>query len=210
LDPRIQEGSLTSERLLIQGGTALLGVDLTPTALGEIVIEDGRIAEIAVSQSARPGVVVDATDKVVMPGLIDAHVHLGLPGGLESLQDHLAPPFRRFVTMTRNGAADLVRGVTSVRDVGEVDALAIHYAGLTERFPGVGPRVTAAGRFIVPPGGHGASVGVEVDDAEGAREATACQIASGATVVKLMASGGFSSPTGPQSGGLDYPEPDLA
>jgi imidazolonepropionase-like amidohydrolase len=191
------------DRVLIRGGTALLGTDLTPFELGEMVLQGGEIEAISDRPSDSPGAVIDASGKVVLPGLIDAHVHLSLPGGLESLQDHLAPPVLRFLAMIRNGAIALSHGITAVRDVGACDTMAIDYAKLTERCPGIGPRVVAAGRFIVPIGGHGSPVGIEARDVGEARRAAQEQIAAGATVVKLMASGGFSSQTGPLHGGLE-------
>jgi imidazolonepropionase-like amidohydrolase len=81
--------------------------------------------------------------------------------------------------------------------------MAIDYAELTDRYPGFGPRVVAAGRFIVPKDGHAAAVGVEVHNADEARRAADTQIADGAKVVKIMASGGFSSHTDPRAEGLD-------
>ncbi|HRC84833.1 MAG TPA: amidohydrolase family protein, partial [Thermoanaerobaculia bacterium] len=67
-------------RLLIRGGRLLdpsLGID----GRRDLLIEDGRVAEVAESIPVGAEVeVVEAAGLVVAPGLIDLHVHLREPG----------------------------------------------------------------------------------------------------------------------------------
>jgi len=71
-----------------------------------VLIEGGRIAGLAERNAVPPGwAVLDATDRVVMPGLVDAHVHVNEPGRTE---------WEGFETATRAAAAG---GVTTLVDM---------------------------------------------------------------------------------------------
>src|SRR6185312_10368120 len=66
-----------ADRTLIKGGTVItvdpsLG-DLYPT--GDVLIEDGTIVEVARSIDAEDAELIDATDRLVLPGLVDTHRH---------------------------------------------------------------------------------------------------------------------------------------
>jgi cytosine/adenosine deaminase-related metal-dependent hydrolase len=64
-------------RLLLRGGIVLtLGARTQNHAVADVLIEDGRIAEVGPGLRARDAEVVDATDTVVMPGFVDAHRHV--------------------------------------------------------------------------------------------------------------------------------------
>jgi len=68
-----------SDTLLIRNGRVIdLAQSIDKTA--DVVIADGRVAGIAEAGSASGAEVIDATDKIVCPGLIDMHVHLREPG----------------------------------------------------------------------------------------------------------------------------------
>ncbi|HEX6131628.1 MAG TPA: amidohydrolase family protein [Actinomycetota bacterium] len=63
-------------RLLLRGGTVLaLGAKAPNLAQGDVLIEDGRVAEVGRGLRARDAETVDATDTIVMPGFVDAHRH---------------------------------------------------------------------------------------------------------------------------------------
>lgn len=65
-----------SDALLIQGGTVVTcDDDLGTLDKGDILIEGGRIVEVAVSIQAPHAEVIDATGMIVMPGMIDTHRH---------------------------------------------------------------------------------------------------------------------------------------
>lgn len=61
-------------RTLLRGGTVLtLGARTANLATGDVLIEDDRIVEVGAGLRARDAEVVDATDRVVLPGFVDAH-----------------------------------------------------------------------------------------------------------------------------------------
>jgi 5-methylthioadenosine/S-adenosylhomocysteine deaminase len=65
-----------SSRTLIRGGCVLaLGAKTPNLVEGDVLIEDGRVAEIGRGLRARDAELVDATDTIVMPGFVDTHRH---------------------------------------------------------------------------------------------------------------------------------------
>jgi imidazolonepropionase-like amidohydrolase len=145
--------------LVIVGGRVWDGTGSEPRA-GTVVVRDGRIAAIQGSDAALPAGAarVDADGGLVMPGLIDCHVHLTSSGAanyeLQRLKDTVP-----LTTMKAAAAARtmLMAGFTTVRDL---SAPAFVNVGVRDAFNeglAVGPRVLAAGMSLTVPGGHGDS-----------------------------------------------------
>jgi 5-methylthioadenosine/S-adenosylhomocysteine deaminase len=66
-----------ADRTLLRGGCVLtLGAKTPNFASADVLIEDGRIAQVSPGLRARDAEVVDATDTIVMPGFVDAHRHV--------------------------------------------------------------------------------------------------------------------------------------
>ncbi|HKZ25789.1 MAG TPA: hypothetical protein VJ398_08385, partial [Acidimicrobiia bacterium] len=64
-------------RVLLRGGCVLsLGVKTPNFPEADLLIEDGRVAEIGRGLRARDAEVVDATDGIIMPGFVDTHRHV--------------------------------------------------------------------------------------------------------------------------------------
>jgi 5-methylthioadenosine/S-adenosylhomocysteine deaminase len=110
---------------LLRGGCVLSLGHRTPNLTGgDVVIEDGLIAEVGTGLRSRDAEVVDATDTIVMPGFVDAHRHLwtslfrnlgGPASGSGDLHQHLAPDDVYAATLIGLlGAAEA--GVTTVVD----------------------------------------------------------------------------------------------
>lgn len=63
-------------RLLLRGGCVLtLGAKTPNFSQADLLIDDGRVAEVGLGLRSRDAEVVDATDTIVMPGFVDAHRH---------------------------------------------------------------------------------------------------------------------------------------
>jgi imidazolonepropionase-like amidohydrolase len=159
---------------------------------GVVLVEDGRIVSVGAPQKPPPGAgVVDLGDATLLPGLIDAHVHLVWSASAEPHE--VVQQEGRALTALRcakNAALHLRAGVTTIRDVGATDGLSIDVARAVELGVLPGPRVIAAGRAIAMTGGHGWFLGREADGAEAVRHAVRSELKAGATCIKLMASGG--------------------
>ena len=180
-----------------------------------VFVEGSVISEISERPPAGDEEVVDCGGRVLMPGLIDAHVHVYAAGlnivrVVQTPTSYLAHFAARFL------AASLDRGFTTLRDVGGADiglALAIKDGLL-----GTVPRLFYGGRLISQTGGHGDfrpgdhsfdmghacgcsytadHLAVIADGVDAVRKAVREEFRRGASHVKLMASGGVASPTDP-------------
>jgi imidazolonepropionase-like amidohydrolase len=168
------------------------GVSEHATEDGAVLVEDGRIASVGSVADLPAGVgITDLGDATILPGLIDAHVHLVWSASAEPHE--VVERESRALTALRcanNAALHLRAGVTTVRDLGATDGLSIDVARAVGLGVLRGPRVIAAGRAIAMTGGHGWFLGREADGAEAVRHAVRSELKAGATCIKLMASGG--------------------
>lgn len=174
----------------------------------DVVVADGRIQEVGAGLPApAEAVELDATGLHVVPGLIDAHVHV--TAGTADLGAQMdASPYYVAAQTSAVLAGMLRRGFTSVRDVGGADhgVAAAVADGLW-----AGPRVHFGGKALSPTGGHAdmrtagqqvqdlhtccAGIGTVVDGVSEVRRAARNQLRTGADHVKVMLSGGVASPT---------------
>lgn len=163
-----------------------------PVRDAAVVVDGDRIVYAgAVSGAPQASDTVDLGDATLLPGLIDAHVHLVWSAG--TLPHELVRAESRYVTVLRcaaNAARHLRAGVTTIRDVGSTDGMALDVARAIENGVLRGPRVIAAGRAMAMTGGHAHYLGREVDGADAVRQAVRAELKAGAACIKLMASGG--------------------
>ena len=128
-----------------------------------VVVEDGRITEVARATSNVDAEPIDVAGLWLIPGIIDSHVHLQFAGAPEILAG----------------------GVTTVRDLGSPAGVADDAAR------GARLRVLTAGRILTTVGGYPAQswgadgTSREVRDEEDAVAAVGEQVAAGASVVKI-------------------------
>lgn len=165
---------------------------------GALVIEGSRIVAVGSDRDIRlpKGTQrIDGRGLTVLPGLIDCHVHLCL--GAEA--DVVASVEGNSSTHTLLKAAESARrtlqaGFTTVRDVGFRDHAVFALKQAIESGVTPGPRILAAGLAICMPGGHARFIGREASGVEAVRTAVRDQLAAGADVIKLIASGGVLTP----------------
>lgn len=189
-----------------------------------VTIEDGEIKEVGHGKArVHADRQIDAGGKTLMPGLIDAHVHV--IAGIADLGKLDWLPRSLLGQYARKSLEDmLLRGFTSVRDAGGADyglARAIEH-GLIR-----GPRLFYSGRALSQTGGHGDTIPYAQDTESlcrcGASRVAISRIADGvpavlhaardelrkgATQIKIMASGGVASPSDP-IGNLQYSEDEI-
>jgi imidazolonepropionase-like amidohydrolase len=126
-------------------------------APGELLINADRILEAGPSVSRPAGAqVIDLGDVTLMPGLIDAHVHLFLHPGAEDLQTVEESVPQRTITAILQARDDLMAGFTAERDMGTEGAgsadTAVRNAINQGSVPG--PRLRISGNAIDILGGH--------------------------------------------------------
>lgn len=155
-----------------------------------VVVDDDRIH--SVGEEPPPGSSeVDLGEATILPGLIDAHVHLSWDGSADARSKAREEPEPLTVLRAADHAHQTLRaGVTAVRDLGSTRGVAVHLGRAIEAGIAAGPRVLAAGRAITITGGHVYDIGREADGADAVRRAVRREIKAGARCIKLMASGG--------------------
>ncbi|MEU9168663.1 amidohydrolase family protein [Streptomyces sp. NPDC048420] len=197
-----------SELQALRAGHVFDGVDVRGP--GMVLVEDGVIRDVDFTGAAPPehAAVTDfGPDGWLLPGLIDAHVHLCWDG-TEDAVAHVPSDDRETVLKTAHAAAatTLRDGVTNVRDVGDRDylSLALHeQMSPTER-----PEIVAAGPPITTRGGHCHFLGGEAEGPDALRAAVRERAERGCELVKVMASGGNVTP-GSNSLHQQYDRSDL-
>jgi imidazolonepropionase-like amidohydrolase len=186
------------------------GTGAEPVGNGSVVIQDNRIKEVF---PGRPGTlpagaeVFDCRGQTLLPGLIDAHVHIG------AVDARIADQHRRYFTSEivarslRILADDLQQGFTTLRDAGGADPgfREIIRQGL---FPG--PRLFVSGQSLSQSGGHGdirlpaerhepemnlvGMAKIVADGVDEVRRQARNQLRSGIDQLKVHAGGGCMSP----------------
>ena len=178
-----------------------------PARIADILISADRIAAV-VEPSAdnlqKPGSHLDLEGRTVLPGLIDAHAHIGI---LNLQNQAVIAPAVQAAMIFRILSAALDQGFTTLRDLGGIDKGIVDAleAGFVE-----GPRVLPSGQIISQTAGHGdarsrygyeegnPSTGVDTltlpmriaDGVDEVRRAARDQYRRGATQLKIFASGG--------------------
>ena len=177
-----------------------------------VLVADGRVAEVsdrAIASGADR--VIDGKGMTLMPGLIDAHVHIAAASPNLAALEAMHPSYVAHWT-AQNLSKMLDRGFTSVRDVGGGDA-GTKFAqaeGLIR-----GPRIWTSGKALGQTGGHTdfrgrsraelddlqrrhlPSLGRIVDGVPECLRAARDELRLGADFVKIMANGGVATPTDP-------------
>jgi imidazolonepropionase-like amidohydrolase len=148
----------SQQRLTVLHAARLLDVESgRMLAPGEVLVRGDRIADVGASVSHPAGAeTIDLGNRTLMPGLIDAHVHLFLHPGAEDLQTvQESVPQRTLIAVTA-ARADLMAGFTAERDMGTEGAgsadTAVRDAINQGMFPG--PRLRISGNAIDILGGH--------------------------------------------------------
>lgn len=182
-----------------------------PSEPVQVLVEGGSIREVEKNIASASAQRIDLSGKTLMPGLIDAHVHV-VASTADLGQNGMLPDALVTVRAFKIMGEMLARGFTTVRDVGGATS-GLVAATLEAAWPT--PRLNISGKALAQTGGHCDYRGPYNDDqtrtrgfALGAlgricdgvpdvRKAAREELKSGANFIKIMANGGVSSPTDP-------------
>jgi imidazolonepropionase-like amidohydrolase len=164
----------------------------------DLLVEDDRVVRIGEGLDPGNAEVVDCSGATVVPGMVDSHSHLTMPGGAHWIDRGYDPPAVLVEVAEHNAALQRAAGVRWARDVGSpvgtdpvdgrVRALAL---GVRDRWAGRReyPYVRAAGTWISRQGSLPEGLGVEVADGDALVAAAGAQLDDGADLVKIYLDG---------------------
>src|SRR5208337_2643749 len=212
-------------QLIVLHAARLLDVETgSIVSPGEVLIQGERISDVG-SKVTHPGKaeIIDLGDVTLMPGLIDAHIHLFLHPGAEDLQTVEESVPERTITATLAAKADLMAGFTAERDMGTEGAGSADSAVRNAINEGLipGPRLRVSGNAIDILGGHEdanhfnpaqhvLSNATYANNAEQLVEAIRGQVKEGADFIKIYETGHDSLANGKLSTPYQYTEAQLA
>ena len=153
-----QDPTSTSSHAVVLHAARLLDIETGKIiAPAEILVEGERITAVGTTVRHPEGAeLIDLGDRTLMPGLIDAHVHLFLHPGAEDLQTVEESVPQRTITATVAARDDLMAGFTAERDMGTEGAgsadTAVRNAINKGQIPG--PRLRISGNAVDILGGH--------------------------------------------------------
>jgi imidazolonepropionase-like amidohydrolase len=178
---------LTAPRVLtgdqaVSNGAVVLG-DRTVDWVGPVAALPGE--HVALPRTDYP-------DATIMPGLIDAHVHLGFDGGPDpAARMRRETDAQQLVLMLRSARELLGVGVTTARDLGARAYLDVVVRDAIADGLARGPRLVVAARPITVTGGHCWFMGGEADSEDDLRRMVRTHHKHGADLIKVMSTGGF-------------------
>lgn len=189
---------MTPPALVLRSARLIDGTGAPVVESATVVMEQGRIARAGAEAEPVPegGVDVDLGGRTVMPGLVDAHVHVtafDMPGARKG-QEAIAPEVRHHLIAA--GLRRMLRmGITTVRDVGAFGDHLLHARQAVRLGAIPGPRILACGRIVSATsagGRHFAGMYREADGPDEMRKATREQFRRGADFIKIMTTGARS------------------
>ncbi|MFF8990833.1 amidohydrolase family protein [Streptomyces sp. NPDC014983] len=199
---------ITAGRVLVGSGTYL--DDGAVLIEGDSITAVGPRAQIA-ERAGSDVMHLAFPEGTVVPGLIDAHVHLAFDGGADPVGSLHESSDETLLQDMRRRAEQLVHsGVTTVRDLGDRSGLALRLDVEIADGSAAGPRIVSAGTPATPPGGHCHFLGGEVSGVEEVRDLVRRNITAGAGVIKAMVTGGGLTKEGPKSWQSQFTPEELA
>jgi imidazolonepropionase-like amidohydrolase len=206
--------------ILLKAARVFTSTSEAPIAPGIVLVEGDRVAAVGESVTAPPRArVVDLGDATLLPGFIDAHVHMSAQMSDDWFRDFyhgiLRFPAEQALYGARYARATVEAGFTTVRDLGSSDYVALGLRNAIDAGVIEGPRMLVCNYAIGATGGHadqapfpprivtpaGPIEGV-CNGPDECRAAVRYQLKYGADVIKFMPSGGVLSLSDP----VDVPE----
>lgn len=190
--------------LIITNARLIDGTGSQPRDNVAITVRGGRIEAVRaggeqpgeVGAEGAEGVeVIDVGGRAVLPGLINAHVHVTMNAGADpfAYTNNTKLPTLLLHSLKRCQQM-LEAGITTARDLGgyEYIEMALRDAFAAGDWPG--PRLMCAGKVLTMTGGHGWPIGREVDGPDEVRKGARENLKNGADCLKIMATGGVLTP----------------
>lgn len=186
----------TDAVMVIRAARLIDGLGGPPLEAPVIVVRGTKIEAVLQGEPPadvldRAGQILDLPECTVLPGLIDMHVHLNMPGDGTSSDQWMHQPDGVLTAQAAFAAqAALDAGITTVRDCGSRGDTVFDLRRTQELGYGRGSRLVLSGQPITITGGHGWWLGGEADGPEGLRHKVRSLVKSRADFIKVLGSGG--------------------
>ncbi len=181
------------------------GTGAKPLSNPVVVVEGTSIKQVGSGREVKipsGSKIIDLEEKTIMPGLIDAHVHIQGSRAYNPAERFITPHDLMVIRAVEDCQKLLKAGFTTIRDCGSSISLSLK-RGINEKTI-IGPRILASGRSISQTGGHGDTHylpreevirqgGLLADGPDDCRRAARESIRDGADLIKIMTTGGVGS-----------------
>ncbi|HEV2121484.1 MAG TPA: amidohydrolase family protein [Chloroflexota bacterium] len=198
--PQAQHPQQAQQALYVRAARLIHGRGQTVIEDGAVLVEDGRIVAVGSASEVPPpsdgkARVVTYERGTILPGLIDAHVHLTFRRG-ETSVEHMArvTDEQALLRGVHSAREFLAAGVTTVRDCGARGRLCQALRDGVRDGLIAGPRILASGPPVTTTAGHLWALGYAADDGHEGRRAVRRLVAEGADFIKVCATGGGMTP----------------
>ncbi|WP_224721177.1 metal-dependent hydrolase family protein [Francisella sp. XLW-1] len=196
-------------KIILKNANVFNGKDNQINHYNYVYVEDNKILSLTDNEISNfsAEVIIDLKDRFLMPGLIDAHVHLSSAASVDLANDNISNDFMAIESL-QAAEESLLRGFTTLRDAG---GAGYGIARAFEKRKATTPRLFYSGKALSATGGHGdfrgtteskicscqvsgSNVSTICDGVPEVLKATREQLREGATQIKIMAAGGIASP----------------
>jgi imidazolonepropionase-like amidohydrolase len=188
-------------RIMFSAGLLIDGTGQAPRKDPYVLVEDGRIAEIGTGRApeawmqggdaAAPVEHMGMPDATIIPGMVDAHLHLVLAPSRPDWPQIDAEPGRMALLAAQGAQETLRAGVTTIGDCGARYGVTIQLRDAIAAGQIPGSRLWACGTWLTVTNGHGYFwTHWGLDNADELRKGLRQMVWEGADFIKIMASGG--------------------
>ncbi len=184
--------------LIFSASQLIDGISDAPVEDGLVAVAEGRISYAGPASGFGPlleGAQVLRREGTLLPGLVDAHQHITWSASLTPMEDCLSEGDGEAVLRgAENIKRALMSGVTTIRECGGRNTTTLDLRSATRKGVIAGPELLVCGRPLTITGGHCYFMNGEADGVEGVRRAVRQLAKEGVDFIKIMATGGNSTP----------------
>lgn len=188
---------------LIRAGRLIDGLGGPPIERAAVLIRDSEIVAVGPERNisapeGAPVVILDYSDKTVMPGMVDCHTHHNGFGDGRAGDDLATLPDEVLVLQSaRNARTSLLTGVTTFRENGPKNVTMLRLRDAIREGRESGPRMVLCGRPVSIIGGHMNYMGSVATGTVATRAMVRQLVKEGADYIKITATGGSTRTSDP-------------
>ncbi|KUO51716.1 MAG: hypothetical protein APF76_15130 [Desulfitibacter sp. BRH_c19] len=202
-------------KTILRGATLIDGTGRPPIYNSVIIVDNGIIKNVGATSytdTIEGGAqVIELDGHTIIPGLIDAHIHMDLHGMANTYEENLVEDKLRSIRTACDMEVTLKRGITTIRNAGSVNHIDFAVKEAVDNGWCNGPNIITCGRILsITASGNDYFKGMyrEADGVHEVRKAAREQIKNGAGFLKVMATGAYMNPGG-VPGATQFEEDEL-